>query len=232
MSDSVFDSFIEEYEDACSRGVSLSGESRDHFAQERIRYTAEFCARSSVRRVLDFGCGLGHTTPYLSELFPAATVAGVDNSTRAIEWARQRYGSERIVFANELSTTDEGAFDLVYSNGTFHHIPPAERPPIVQQILRSLRPNGTFALWENNPWNPGTRLVMRRIPFDRDAQTLSYLETKKLLRAAGFDIAGTSFHFYFPAWLKPFRALEGALTEVPFGAQYCVRGRRPIPPST
>ena len=40
-------------------------------------------------------------------------------------------------------------------------------------IRRLLRPNGIFALWENNPWNPGTRLVMRRIPFDRDASLLT-----------------------------------------------------------
>ena len=39
--------------------------------------------------------------------------------------------------------------------------------------LFALLTGGVLALFENNPWNPGTRLVMKRIPFDRNAQTIS-----------------------------------------------------------
>ena len=60
--------------------------------------------------------------------------------------------------------------DLAYSNGTFHHIPPAKRMDALGFIFQRLKPGGIFALWENNPWNPGTRWVIEsRIPFDRDA---------------------------------------------------------------
>ena len=47
------------------------------------------------------------------------------------------------------------------------------------------RPAGYFALFENNPWNPGARLVMRRIPFDRDAIMLSPRHAARMLILSG-----------------------------------------------
>src|SRR5215208_8080238 len=88
-SDALFDGFVDEYETACARGVQLSGESRDYFAAERVRLTAEWCSRRiAVQRVVDFGCGLGHSTPYLLSAFPHATVVGIDTSARTIDSAR------------------------------------------------------------------------------------------------------------------------------------------------
>src|SRR6059036_11455 len=45
-----------------------------------------------------------------------------------------------------------------------------------------------ISFWENNPWNPGTRLVMSRIPFDRDAVPLSPPEVRRLVLTAGFRL--------------------------------------------
>jgi len=58
----------------------------------------------------------------------------------------------------------------------------------LKNILGALKPGGLFAFWENNPWNPGTRIVMSRIPFDRDAEIISPPAAKRLLRRAGFSI--------------------------------------------
>ena len=226
MSDALFDDFVDDYEEACARGVSLSGESRDYFARARVDLTKRWCA-PRVARILDFGCGMGHSTPYFRDAFPGAALVGVDASAGAVRWAQQHYGAADVQFVTPETADRLDAVDLVYSNGTFHHIAPGERPGILHQIFRWLQPGGVFALWENNPWNPGTRLVMKRIPFDRDAQTLSFLETKQLLRDAGFEVRTTSFHFYFPAGLRALRRFEPLLATVPFGAQYCVVGRKP-----
>ena len=123
-----------------------------------------------------------------------------------------------------------GDLDLVFCNGVFHHIPPLDRLDAMQFIYASLRGGGLFALWENNPWNPGTRYVMNRIPFDRDAITLSPLTGRQLVRKAGFEILQTDFCFYFPRLLRPLRPLERLLVKLPLGAQYLVLGRKP--PST
>lgn len=120
-----------------------------------------------------------------------------------------------------------GEVDLAFCNGVFHHIPPPERRGAVDYVYQSLRPGGVFAFFENNPWNPGTRLVMRRIPFDRDAKTLTAPESKCLLRARGFELLHTDFLFFFPRLLSWARKAEPSLSSVPLGAQYLVLGRKP-----
>jgi SAM-dependent methyltransferase len=226
---STFDEYVEGYEAACGQGLRLSGESRDYFARKRAEHTsAHVPDPASLRVVVDFGCGLGHTVPYLASHFGNAQVVGVDTATKAIEAASARYGTERINFAPSLEALESGSVDLVYTNGVFHHIPPQDRRAVVSEIADRLAPGGLFALWENNPWNPGTRLVMRRIPFDRDAITLPIPETKGLLRSAGLEVLRARCYFYFPACLRLLRGLEPLLEWLPLGAQYCVLGRKPL----
>lgn len=224
----TFDEYAESYEEACHRGLALTGEGRDFYARSRCRITGAMVSRhgTSVERILDFGCGLGHTTPLLATQFPGAKVVGYDPATQTVELATRQYGSENIQF---MSDWDGAAadFDLVYTNGVFHHIPPSERPAAIARLHALLRPGGLLAVWENNPWNPGTRWVMSRIPFDRDAILVSAPRMRGLALAADFQIVRTQFHFYFPAALIYLRRLEAALTAVPLGGQYCVMAVKP-----
>ena len=52
------------------------------------------CGLGGIGSVLDFGCGNGVTTQFLSELFPDARMTGCDISRAGIEMARQRGGGE------------------------------------------------------------------------------------------------------------------------------------------
>jgi SAM-dependent methyltransferase len=214
----------DEYRQMLNQGLRLSGESQEFFIRGRIeslesRLPADF----AVHRILDFGCGIGTATAHLAERFPHAGIVGVDTSENALDYAREHYGSDRVRFESLGQLPQEGDFDLCYVNGVFHHIDPQSRAGAVQNIHRVLRSGGRLALFENNPWNPGTRLVMSRIPFDRDAITLSPLEAKHLVRAGGFTQPAVSWSlFYFPRPLAFLRFGERALSHLPFGAQYCV----------
>ena len=117
--------------------------------------------------------------------------------------------------------------DLAYCNGVFHHIPLKNRLGAVTYLYRALRPGGIFAFWENNPWNPGTHFVMHRIPFDCNARKLSPLESRELVKVAGFEILSTHFLFIFPRILARFRVIEPSLARLPFGAQYQILCRKP-----
>jgi SAM-dependent methyltransferase len=228
VSETAFDEYIETYEAACAQGLRLAGEPRDYFARKRVEYTRQRCPEPGrVRTVIDFGCGLGHSVPYLAEAFPRCRVIGLDTAARAIESAREHYGGERAEFHCTDGFAGGPDADLVYCNGVFHHIEVADRPGEVRRIHDWMAPGGTFALWENNPWNPGTRLVMRRIPFDRDAVPLSCRETRRLLLSVGFEVVEARSFFYFPSALRVLRGLEPWLEKVPLGAQYCVWARKP-----
>ena len=179
------------------------------------------CAVSSISPVV--ALARGYTCRHLAERFPNAEIMGVDTSANALDYAQGHYRSDRVRFRGLAELAQEGDFDLCYVNGVFHHIEPGIRNGAVQNIRRALRSGGRLALFENNPWNPGTRMVMSRIPFDRDAITLSPPEAKQLLRAGGFTQPAVSWSlFYFPRPLALFRFTEPALSHLPLGAQYCV----------
>jgi hypothetical protein len=111
-------------------------------------------------------------------------------------------------------------FGVVFCNGVFHHIVPGERSQALKFVREILRSSGYFALWENNPLNPGTRYVMSRCEFDRDAIIITPREARTLLEANGFEIVGATSAFFFPRSLAWMRGLEKLLACTLLGGQY------------
>jgi SAM-dependent methyltransferase len=228
--DAGFDAHAASYDEDLARGIALAGEDRSYYARGRMEYIARLLSRlgsSRPQMALDFGCGDGASAPLLREIVGAASVLGVDVSAGLLALARERYARPGISFATIAETVRTGQCDLAFTNGVFHHIPPEERGAALSFVRDMLRPGGLFAFFENNPWNPGTRLVMRNIPFDRDALTITPVEGRRLLGGAGFDVLSLESLFYFPRGLRWLRPLEPALARLPLGGQYLVLARRP-----
>jgi SAM-dependent methyltransferase len=213
-----------EYEEMLNQGIRLSGEDRSFFITGRIQDLKKHLPLNfKPRRILDFGCGIGDTTRFLADAFPGASIVGIDTAEEALEHARKIHCSPEISFCTLREFSETDSIDLCYVNGVFHHIEPPERPAAVKIIRTALAPGGFLALFENNPWNPGARMVMNRIPFDRDAQPLSPIETKRLLRQGGFNSCARSRSlFYFPRALALLRFAEPWLARLPLGAQYYI----------
>lgn len=225
-----FDSYAAEYEEALARGVSLSGESSDYFASMRIELTKQVLQRFGFTPALamDFGCGTGNSVPHLLETLECKRVIGVDPSVASLQIAAQKFPDPRVVWCVPENWTSDERADFAFCNGVFHHIPPDARLEAFRWIHSRLVEGGCFAYWENNPWNPGTRWVMSRIPFDRDAICLSVLESKRLIEQAGFRIRISRTAFYFPRLLKGLRVLEPWLSRLPLGAQYWILATKPL----
>jgi SAM-dependent methyltransferase len=223
-----FDEYAGGYETALAEGLRFSGEDSIHFARERIGWLRARLDEldASSRTVIDFGCGTGSATGLLADILNADRVIGTDVSSASLARARAEHASDRTEFRRADASLKEWA-DVAYCNGVFHHIAPADRPQAVAWVRRALRPGGLFALWENNPWNPGTRLVMSQIPFDRHAITLPPPNARAMLLAGGFEIVRTDSRFYFPRALRALRRFEPRLCRLPLGAQYMVLARRP-----
>jgi SAM-dependent methyltransferase len=220
MPEQLFDRAAE-YEAMLNQGISLSGENQEFFIAGRVQ-DMRSRVPGNPRRVLDFGCGTGKSCAYLADVFPQAQVVGADLSPEALRHATASFGSNRVQFVKIADLPQLERFDLCYINGVFHHILPGERQRTLTMIRNLLTPGAHLALFENNPWNPGTRMVMHRIPFDRDAIPLSFVEARNRIQAAGFQLRGTRFLFYMPNALAPLRFLERLFVKVPLGAQYYV----------
>jgi SAM-dependent methyltransferase len=225
-----FDAFAGNYDAALNRGLSATGENRTFFANARIQYLRRCLRRlpepALPPSVMDYGCGTGDALPLLRSVLKAGRVLGVDVSGEELRLAGQKHYGSWASFSSVADYVPGGDLDLIYCNGTFHHIPPGDRPQVLSVLHRALKPGGLLALWENNPWNPGTRYVMRRIPFDRDAVPLSVREARRRVRAAGFEVLRSDFLFLFPRCLAPLRFLEPWVSKLPAGGQYQVLGRK------
>ena len=79
------------------------------------------------KKALDFGCGAGRSTRFLSRLGFAA--AGVDISADMIRKAREMdpAGDYRLIADGDFGQFGIGAFDLVQSVFTFDNVPTRER---------------------------------------------------------------------------------------------------------
>ena len=223
-----FDQYANDYDEALVKGIGISGQEKDFFARSRIAWLASKLQKNgaTVLSVMDFGCGTGSSTPYFIELLGVRSVMGVDISTKALEVARKKYSTlnAQFILMDKYQPTD--CFDLAFCNGVFHHIAPDRRAEIIGYISRALCRKGLFALWENNPWNPGTRYIMGKVPFDRNALPISPPQARRLLEAGGFEILSTTYLFIFPKFLRWFRIFEPFFARLPFGAQYQVLCRR------
>jgi SAM-dependent methyltransferase len=232
-SDSVdladFDTYAAEYDHALEIGLRYSGESSAYFVHGRLLALADRLRELGERPrvMLDFGCGTGGSTALLNELVGAERAIGVDVSTRSLSIASAREVRDEVEFHSATRPVVE-EIDCAYCNGVFHHIRPGKRDQAIAYVFSALRPGGLFALCENNPWNPGTRLVMRSIPFDRGAMPLRAHETRRLLRNGGFEVLCTDFLFLFPQVLRAMRPIERHLQRLPLGAQYMVLARKPV----
>lgn len=226
----VFDGYAQQYDCCLNQALAATGEDKDFYAAARVRWTAKCLRELGVRpsSTLDFGCGIGATAPILLTELKCGAVTGVDTSPKTIEQARQMQSRPQIQFALLQDFRPHAEFDCAYCNGVFHHIPWLERPGALGLVRDALRPGGIFALWENNPWNPGTQYVMSRCAFDEDAVKISAVAARRMVREAGFRVLRTDFLFFFPRPLAALRRSERFLHKIPLGGQYLVLCRKPI----
>ncbi len=224
----IFDAYAQDYDGALHQGLSATGENKHFFARGRMNWLAQCLEKLQFhpRTILDFGCGTGTAIPLFFEVLGAHSSIGVDPSAESIAVARRCHGSAKAQFYLDAEFRPDGGVDLAFCNGVFHHIAPKDRSAAVRFLFNALRPGGILSFWENNPLNPGTRYVMSRIPFDREAITLTARESRGLLEQGGFDILSASYLFIFPRMLKAFRPLERYLSRWPLGAQYQVLCRK------
>jgi len=100
-------------------------------------------------RILDVGCGTGEISSRLAELFPHASVLGVDILDKHLELARSRYAhlAPRLKFENqsayELRAADK-TFDLTVCRHVLHSILLPER--MIAELVRVTRPGGYLHL--------------------------------------------------------------------------------------
>ncbi len=227
MDEAEFDKFAEEYRELSEQVLGISGEDAQFFAEYKIRDTAGLVRKFNLPdnlRVLDFGAGIGTSTPWLRQYLPNCELDCVDVSRKSLEIAEYRFPdmARYTHFDGATLPWPENSFDLVFSACVFHHIPPAERPRLLAELRRVLKPGGLFVSFEHNPKNFLTVRAVNACRFDENAILLSGQEFLSKLNAAELTNPHLRYRIFFPGFLRALRPLEKFMTWLPLGAQYYV----------
>ncbi len=176
--------------------------------------------------MLDVGCGIGLTDQRLKAHLPHLT--GVDVSDSSVELARAR--NPEIEYHHSVGGKlpfESASFDVVFAICVWHHVPPDQWTIFVSELSRVTVPNGLLLIYEHNPWNPLTRLVVSRCAFDEDAVLVSPVQAARSLQQFGFGKITTDYLMFLPFKSEMIQRWETALfRKIPLGAQYALCATR------
>lgn len=232
MDRAEFDKFAKEYRALHEANISASGESPEYFADYKIRDLKRLIVADGVRlegcRILDFGAGVGSSTPFFRMHMPTVHVTNVDVSMESLKIGAGRFPADIncVAFDGDRLPFGDGTFDYVFVACVFHHIPAGDHRELFGEIRRVLRVGGQLMIFEHNPYNPLTVRAVNSCEFDENAVLLRARTLKTRLTAAGFRESRVRYRVFFPRMLRWLRALEDVLVWLPLGAQYYVRARK------
>jgi SAM-dependent methyltransferase len=240
MDKNVFDQVARDYEKIHNRSLPPGVHSAD-FISQRVATVTRWLSDGYDGKeffYLDFGCGNGRMLKSLLKSEAAKPLVeqgrlrlfGFDTSVESINEAKSLMGDDRVCLVSDLNRLPgDVRFDFVISCHVFHHIPPAERAETVAALANRMKPSSRLVIWEHNPFNPITRMLVKMCPFDDDARLLTLNTTKTLFGKNAFRCLEHAYVNVFPPrWLRlnAASAAEVKLSRLPIGAQYWVMFER------
>jgi SAM-dependent methyltransferase len=217
-----FDSYARDYLSLHKKNIAITGEEPVYFAKYKLACLERLLGPTFDAPVLDYGCGVGPLTEQLVTRF--TQVHAFDPSRESIALASAR--APRATFYASEPAIPDGHFGLAVLSCVLHHIPPAQRPAVLETARAKLRPDGRLVIFEHNPLNPLTRRAVAQCPFDDDAILLWPGEACRLLKSNGFRDVRRDFIVFLPRALARLRWLEPHLRAIPIGAQMMLVGTR------
>jgi SAM-dependent methyltransferase len=228
MADRVdFDDYTKDYNKLLGAGTQFFSKSDEYFARYKVDVVRHHMGHRDVRRVLEYGCGIGRNIPFLRAAFPDAVIVGSDISRGSLDIARRENVGVEFVCEEDGAAEDPGSFDLIFVAGVFHHVPVPQRMGVANTLRQRLAGNGALFVFEHNPLNPVTRRIVRDCPYDADAQLLRLSGLREILCQAGLRIEHKAYCLFVPPRLAALSGLESRLGWLPLGGQYWLQAVHP-----
>jgi SAM-dependent methyltransferase len=226
---SQFDFAAAEYSARLDPLLATFGSESLEFAQRKAQMILQAARRFGPTKhldVLDVGCGPGTIDSFLLGSF--RRLVCVDTSPQMLQAARERLpGADfRQLQPGQPLPFEDGEFHLAFFSCVLHHVPVPDWPRFLAETARVVKPGGLVVCIEHNPWNPVTRRIVDRCPFDKGVTLLSAPEVRRGLEGAGLQVEESFYHVFFPGRLDFLRPFEAYLGAVPLGGQHTVIARK------
>jgi ubiquinone/menaquinone biosynthesis C-methylase UbiE len=118
--------------------------------------------------VLDVGCGTGSLAIEAKRAVGAARVFGIDASPAMIARARTKAAKARLEVSFDVALAQAlpfgySQFDVVLSSVMMHHLPKADRPGVMREAKRVLKPGGRLLVVDFGRSSSGQKGLLGRI---------------------------------------------------------------------
>ncbi|MEM7443657.1 MAG: methyltransferase [Pseudomonadota bacterium] len=101
-------------------------------------------ADAPVARAVDLGCGTGELTVLLAQLYPNASIVGLDSSPSMLEKARSQFPDQAWLEADIAHWQPDRPIDLIFSNAVLHWLPDHGR--LLTTLVSALAEGGMLAV--------------------------------------------------------------------------------------
>ncbi len=167
-------------------------------AQASLRHLVAQAALAAGQRVLDLGCGTGSLSLTAARSRPGLEIVALDPDPKAL--ARARRKAERAGVALELRQGfgdalpfADASFDRVLSSFMFHHLESDQKPAVLREVRRVLRPRASLHLLDFGGAGHGLGAFLARLVHREESLRANAEDgLTALMRDAGFaDAAET-----------------------------------------
>jgi ubiquinone/menaquinone biosynthesis C-methylase UbiE len=216
----------------------LFGENLDQFIYVKAKWLWNYLRKSQYKillneryHLLDYGCGTGEMLNWLKLFGFPGYLYGADVSQSMLDEAEKRWGTttQKPLFScigETITDFADNSFSCITATCVFHHIEPDNRDNVLREIKRILAPGGLLVVFEHNPFNPMTQLIVKRSVVDKDAILLHPSEIRDRFTDAAFVDFLLEYLMFFPPRIRMLNSLEEYLSWCPLGAQYAAVGRK------
>lgn len=156
-------------------------------------------------RVLDVGCGFGHSFHELAQRFEPEVIVGLDADPELFERAgpQARTCSSKVELQEGNAASmpwGNASFDMIFCHQTFHHIVAQEEALL--EFIRVLKPGGVLLFAESTRkyiHSLPIRLLFRH-PMDVQRTAKEYTA---MIRQAGFELPESRISLPYLWWSRP-----------------------------
>ena len=219
-----FEKVADKYKDLVNKSLVIPNNEVDYFAEYRAKYLLRILGKDFYGKILDYGCGIGIMSRHIKNNFEKSELHGFDISEESIKNI-PNIMKKNGRFVTSLDKLDKD-YDFAILCNVMHHVKLNERQEIIRNIFRRLKRGGNLFIFEHNPSNPLTQMVVDRCVFDKEAILLKPYECIEYMKKSGFSKEEKKYILFFPQQFAYLNKIDRYLSWLPLGAQYLVVGTK------